>query len=106
MSLRVLITGGAGFIGRHLGAALCAEGCRVTVLDSFSAQIHGASPNKDLSAYCERTIVGSVTDPTAVRQAVEGQDVVVHLAAETGTGQSMYEVTRYERVNIHGTAVL
>ena len=106
MSLRVLITGGAGFIGRHLGAALCARGCRVTVLDIFSEQIHSANPSTDLSAYAERTIVGDICDPAAVSEAVEGQDVVVHLAAETGTGQSMYEVTRYEQVNIHGTAVL
>ena len=106
MSLKVLITGGAGFIGRHLGAYLCAQGCRVTVLDSFSEQIHGPNPNTDLTAYAERTIVGDIGDPTAVRQALESQEVVVHLAAETGTGQSMYEVTRYERVNINGTAVL
>jgi dTDP-L-rhamnose 4-epimerase len=106
MSLRVLITGGAGFIGRHLGARLCARGCRITVLDSFSEQIHGINPNTDLTAYAERTIVGDISDPTAVKAALEDQDAVVHLAAETGTGQSMYEVTRYERVNINGTAVL
>jgi len=106
MSLRVLITGGAGFIGRHLGAHLCALGCRVTVLDSFSPQIHGDSPNTDLSAFAERTISADICDGDAVRQAVADQDVVVHFAAETGTGQSMYEVTRYERVNIQGTAIL
>lgn len=105
--MNVLITGGAGFIGTHLARRLVDEGCRVTILDNFSPQVHGnhqALP-ADLVPHV-RLIVGDIRDAAAVAQALAEQDVVVHLAAETGTGQSMYEVERYEDVNIKGTAIL
>jgi dTDP-L-rhamnose 4-epimerase len=101
----ILVTGGAGFIGCHLCRRLVKSGWKVTVLDNLSPQIHGAKPVPDLPDEV-RLIVGDIRDRDAVATAVEGQDVIVHLAAETGTGQSMYEITRYEQVNIHGTVVL
>jgi dTDP-L-rhamnose 4-epimerase len=105
--MNLLVTGGAGFIGTHLVRRLVREGCTVTVLDNFSPQIHGDNRSLpvDLSNDVELQ-VGDIRDEEAVTRALRGQEVVVHLAAETGTGQSMYEVLRYEEVNIRGTAVL
>jgi dTDP-L-rhamnose 4-epimerase len=109
MTGRVLITGGAGFIGRHLSRELLQRGWEVTIFDSFSRQIHGtASPSEvlgQLSHEC-RVVHADVRDRGALGDALTGQTAVVHLAAETGTGQSMYEVERYVDVNSRGTAVL
>ncbi len=116
---RILITGGAGFIGSHLSRRLLQEGCRVTALDNLSPQIHGEpGPGQEQAAVDRilsncgswagnfRLIVGDVRDRAAFTGALDGQDTVVHLAAETGTGQSMYEVEKYEDVNLRGTAIL
>jgi dTDP-L-rhamnose 4-epimerase len=107
----VLITGGAGFIGSHLALKLISKGYVVTVLDNLSAQVHGQQPDKDSPLYLSirdkvRFIRGSVTSKDDLREAIEGQEIIVHLAAETGTGQSMYEVWQYTDVNIGGTAKL
>jgi dTDP-L-rhamnose 4-epimerase len=105
--MKVLITGGAGFIGTHVTRALLRVGAEVTILDNFSPQIHGSSQSlaPDIGDHVN-LIVADIQDQSAVRRAVQGQEAIVHLAAETGTGQSMYEVARYERVNIGGTANL
>ena len=105
--LKVLITGGAGFIGTHLTRRLLSERVEVTILDNFSPQVHGNTQGlpADIDGHV-RLIHGDVRDRSAVERSVAGQDVVVNLAAETGTGQSMYEVERYEQVNIGGTALL
>ena len=105
--MNVLITGGAGFIGTNLARRLIREKCNVTIFDNFNPQIHGANRGvpKDLQDRV-RLVVGSVVDKEAFCSVLNGQEVVVHLAAETGTGQSMYEVERYEDVNIKGTAIL
>lgn len=107
---KVLVTGGAGFIGSRLALRLHAEGAEVTVLDTLSPQIHGADPEK---SPLYRSIIGkvrflrgSVTSAAELADAIEGQQVIVHLAAETGTGQSMYQVDRYTQVNIGGTSLL
>jgi dTDP-L-rhamnose 4-epimerase len=107
----VLITGGAGFIGSHLALKLVAKGYVVTVLDNLSPQIHGQQPDKESPLYLSirdkvRFIRGTVASMDDLREAIEGQEIIVHLAAETGTGQSMYEVARYTDVNIGGTAKL
>ncbi len=105
--MNVLITGGAGFIGTHLARKLLREGYNVAILDNFNPQVHGGqcSLPDDLEGRVQ-LFVGDVRDRDAFGQALDGQDVVVHLAAETGTGQSMYEIERYESVNIKGAAVL
>lgn len=108
--MKILITGGAGFIGANLVTRLHAEGHTLRVLDILSPQIHGAEPSasplrRQIEGKCE-FILGSVCDPATVDAALEGCDAVVHLAAETGTGQSMYEVARYCQNNVQGTAVL
>jgi dTDP-L-rhamnose 4-epimerase len=107
----VLITGGAGFIGSHLALKLISKGYVVTVLDNLSPQIHGQQPDEESPLYLSirdsvRFIRGTVTSKEDLRRAIEGQAIIVHLAAETGTGQSMYEVEHYTDVNIGGTAKL
>lgn len=101
----ILITGGAGFIGRHLTRMALEAGHKVVVFDSLSPQVHGpgASFNPPVGA---RFVQGDVTVRADLELALEGIDTVVHLAAETGTGQSMYEIDRYYRTNVQGTAVL
>ena len=108
---KVLITGGAGFIGSNLALKLVGKGYCVTVLDSLSKQIHGENPNVTSSLYLSikdkvRFIHGSVTSREDWLKALEGQEAVIHLAAETGTGQSMYEIEKYVNTNIGGTALL
>jgi dTDP-L-rhamnose 4-epimerase len=102
---RVLITGGAGFIGCHLARALLARGHTVRVLDSLIDQVHGGRPGNPILRQVE-LLEGDVRDPAAVARAVQGVDAVVHLAAEVGVGQSMYAVERYVGANDLGTAVL
>jgi dTDP-L-rhamnose 4-epimerase len=104
----VLITGGAGFIGSNLARMFQERGgYSVTVLDNLSPQIHGekASFNPALEVIT-RCIRGDVTQMEDCLAALEGQEVVIHLAAETGTGQSMYEIRRYCSANVMGTATL
>ena len=107
---RILITGGAGFIGSHLVAAQYAKGHEITVLDNLSDQIHGSDPETSPLYQSVRDKVrfirGSVCDRDRLEAALEGQEVVVHFAAETGTGQSMYLVDHYTRVNIQATATM
>lgn len=106
MAEKILVTGGAGFIGRYVSRALLERGDQVRVLDSLIEQVHGGRQRPDsLSAEIE-LVVGDVRDAAAVRKAVKGVDAVVHLAAEVGVGQSMYAVDRYVSVNDYGTAVL
>lgn len=108
---RVLITGGAGFIGSNLALYLLQKGYDVTVLDNLSNQIHGHDPEKNSLLYNSikskvNFIRGTVTSRHDWEKAIGDIDVIVHLAAETGTGQSMYEVSRYVDVNSGGTALM
>ena len=106
----ILITGGAGFIGSRLATALHADGHSVTIIDNLLPQVHGKNPGDsellDIARKAGDVVVGDVTDRETMERVLAGQDVVVHLAAETGTGQSMYEIERYSRVNVSGTALL
>ncbi|MEC5395494.1 NAD-dependent epimerase/dehydratase family protein [Bergeyella sp. RCAD1439] len=107
----ILITGGAGFIGSRLALALEAEGYGVTVLDNLLPQVHGECPEVSSPLYRSirdrvRFIHGDVTQQADWLKALEGQEAVVHLAAATGTGQSMYKISAYNEVNVGGTAHL
>jgi dTDP-L-rhamnose 4-epimerase len=106
MAPTTLITGGAGFIGTNLANALVGRGHRVTVMDNFSPQIHGESPDVSAISADVRIVRGDVRFRDDLERAIEGQTNIVHLAAETGTGQSMYEIERYTDVNVGGTARL
>ena len=101
----VLVTGGAGFIGRAVCAALLAQGSRVRVLDALIDQVHGGHDRPAILREVDFRH-GDVRDAAAVKAALAGVDSIVHLAAEVGVGQSMYAVERYTSVNELGTAVL
>jgi dTDP-L-rhamnose 4-epimerase len=101
-----LITGGAGFVGRSLVQALLQDGRRVRVLDSLSTQIHGPEPRLPPELEGAEFLHGDVRDADRLATALAGVENVVHLAAETGVGQSMYEVERYVDANDRGTASL
>jgi dTDP-L-rhamnose 4-epimerase len=107
MSKRVLITGGAGFIGSHLADELLRSGYEVRALDCLSPQVHG--PSMKRPAYLDPDVdlwVGDVRDREMVRRALRGVDAVYHLAAKVGVGQSMYQIVDYTAANNEGTAVL
>jgi len=107
MEKRVLITGGAGFIGGHVASDLLARGYRVRVLDALDAQVHGDGAERPSYLSDDVELVrGDVTDRDAVARALVGVEAVLHLAAAVGVGQSMYEIVRYTRVNTVGTSVL
>src|SRR5215213_6714903 len=107
MSNHVLITGGAGFIGSHLADALLARGHRVRALDNLSPQVHGENSGRPTYLHDQVELVrGDVRDAEAVRRALKGVDVVYHLAAAVGVGQSIYEIAQYTAINNLGTAVL
>ena len=104
--MRVLVTGGLGFVGTHTVNALLARGHEARVLDNLDPQVHpddGARRCLDPRAQC---IIGDVRDPDDVALALRDIDAVVHLAALTGVGQSMYQMRRYVDVNCSGTANL
>lgn len=108
---KILISGGAGFIGSSLALRLLDKGYEVTVMDNLSPQIHGDMPEHTSPLYQSikdrvSFIKGTVTNRADWQKALEGQDVVVHYAAETGTGQSMYQIQKYVDVNCNGTAIL
>ncbi|SUJ13041.1 UDP-glucose 4-epimerase [Sphingobacterium spiritivorum] len=108
---KVLITGGAGFIGSNLALSLLDRGYDVVVLDNLSTQIHGedAETNSSLFLSIKDKVIfyrGDIRDRSLLEQAIKGVDVVVHYAAETGTGQSMYAIQNYCDVNVGGTALL
>lgn len=109
--MKVLITGGAGFIGSNIALKLIKKGYDVVVLDSLSEQIHGVKPEETSPLYRSikdkvKFICGSVANRADWERALKGVDYVIHLAAETGTGQSMYEIEKYVGSNIGGTALL
>ena len=106
----ILITGGAGFIGSNLALKLLKRGYQVTVLDSLAAQIHGDDPDRSpLYGSIKnkvRFVHGDVTVREDWEKALKDQDAIVHLVAETGTGQSMHEIQKYTETNIGGTSLM
>jgi len=106
MTIRVLVTGGAGFIGCHVARALLQRGYEVRVLDSLIDQVHARGAARDTVLNHVELIRADVRDLDRVSAALDGVDNVIHLAAEVGVGQSMYAIDRYVSVNDHGTAVL
>ncbi|MFO7177352.1 MAG: NAD-dependent epimerase/dehydratase family protein [Pseudomonadota bacterium] len=107
MPQHVLITGGAGFIGSHVVDELLEHGYAVRVLDNLTPQVHGPMARRpDYLDPRAELVVGDVRDVARVRRALDGVDLVVHLAAAVGVGQSMYQIREYVETNDVGTAVL
>ncbi|UOE41531.1 SDR family NAD(P)-dependent oxidoreductase [Chryseobacterium suipulveris] len=106
---KILITGGAGFIGSNLALHLLEQGKEVVVLDNLSSQIHGNPDESPLYQSIKSKVTfikGDVRNSDDWKQALKGVHKVVHLAAETGTGQSMYDIQKYIDVNCSGTGIL
>lgn len=109
MAKKILITGGAGFIGSTLSLELIKKGYEITILDNLSPQIHGDSETSFLYQRIKdkvHFIHGDVRNRYDWEMALKGQEYIIHLAAETGTGQSMYEIQRYMDVNVSGTGIM
>jgi len=108
--MNILVTGGAGFIGSWLIDSLAKAGHEVTVLDSLSAQVHGQIPRIAVDWPCldrgVKFVRSDIRDTLAMDEALANADAVVHLAAETGTGQSMYRIAHYYDVNHQATAAM
>jgi dTDP-L-rhamnose 4-epimerase len=111
MNKKILITGGAGFIGSNLALKLLQKGYEVSVLDNLNPQIHGTDPEQTSPLF--QSIIGKVKfykgdvrNQDDWMQCINDNEVIVHFAAETGTGQSMYEIKRYVDVNAGGTALM
>ncbi len=107
---KVLITGGLGFIGRHVAGQLVEQGCQVLLFDNLSPQTHGEVPDFPMPGLLRHPRVavfrGDVIRPADWEKVLHDVRYVVHLAAETGTAQSMYEISRYAETNVLGTAAL
>jgi dTDP-L-rhamnose 4-epimerase len=102
----ILVTGGAGFIGRHVCNLLVESGYSVRALDGLIEQVHRLPMTRLSVPDVVDFIEGDIRNPSTMKKALKGIDGVIHLAAEVGVGQSMYAVDRYVSVNDHGTAVL
>lgn len=109
----ILITGGAGFIGSNLSLKLIEKGYNITIVDSLLPQIHGEQPEISSPLYVSiknkvnfiHADVATVDDDFWI-DVLKNQDIIVHFAAETGTGQSMYQLNRYNQTNVMGTSKL
>lgn len=109
--MNILITGGAGFIGAHLSLDLIQSGHKVTIIDCLNPQVHGDNPIETSYTYnliknSAKVVIESYISEDLLRDELIDKDIVIHLASETGTGQSMYEIARYNYVNVYGTALL
>src|SRR5438067_8814125 len=107
MAKRVLITGGAGFIGSHVAGELLSHGYDIRALDSLVPQVHGPERRRpDYLAPEVELHIGDIRDPVALARALAQTDAVIHLVALVGVGQSMYQIAEYTSVNNLGTATL
>lgn len=105
MAKRILITGGAGFVGSHLADALLDEGHQVRIFDNLAPQVHPQRPPNYL-AHGAELLIGDMRDFEALKHALREVEVVFHFAAAVGVGQSMYEIAHYMSANTQGTANL
>jgi dTDP-L-rhamnose 4-epimerase len=105
MKKKVLVTGGAGFIGSFIVDKLIQEGHEVRIIDNLEEQVHKGKTPEYLNKKAE-FIKGDIRDKNTLKKALEDIEIVFHEAAAVGVGQSMYEIEHYVDVNSRGTAVL
>ena len=103
---KVLITGGAGFIGSHLANLLLKHGHKVRAFDNLEPQIHGKIDRPAYLAPEVELVRGDVRDRESLLSALQGVDAIFHFAAMVGVGQSQYQIMRYTSTNVSGTATL
>ena len=107
MSKKILVTGGAGFIGSHTVDALIERGDTVRVYDNLNSQVHGISAKKPLYLHKDAEFIqGDIRDRDSFLKVIEGVDIIIHDAAEVGVGQSMYSIDQYISTNVGGTGIL
>jgi dTDP-L-rhamnose 4-epimerase len=106
MTKRILVTGGAGFIGSHVADSLLTRGYTVRLYDNLSPQVHRDKTRPSYLSSDAELVVGDICDKAGVEKALRNVDGVIHLAASVGVGQSMYEMVSYTQVNEVGTTVL
>src|SRR5437016_3805609 len=107
MPKKILITGGAGFIGSHLADELLTHGYQIRALDNLCSQVHGEGAKWPAYLHDDvEPLAGDIQNPEDVAKALKGVDCVFHFAARVGVGQSMYEIRKYTEANTLGTATL
>lgn len=103
---KILVTGGAGFIGSHTIDLLVKRGYHVRILDNLESQVH---PDKQLPEYLDKNlefVIADIRDRETLVKALQDIDAVIHLAAAVGIGQSMYQIEKYTSYNTYGTSLL
>ncbi|GJL77334.1 MAG: nucleoside-diphosphate-sugar epimerase [Nitrospinaceae bacterium] len=107
MGKKILVTGGAGFIGSHTVDALVERGDTVRVYDNLTEQVHGVNAVKPAYLHKDAEFIkGDVRDRDGLKKAIEGVEIIIHDAAEVGVGQSMYSIDQFISTNVQGTGIL